>query len=131
MSDGNVSKRASGENVGKRAGGENATRGGFSPKQMGGAFERTRELDHYKIGSEKRPALLMVPDEKRKEEVEKICAENNWHCSVIVDKDQPEDVADLDLLQNPVETVRVEKSVGRNDSCPCGSGKKYKKCCGK
>ena len=22
------------------------------------------------------------------------------------------------------------KSVGRNESCPCGSGKKYKKCCG-
>ena len=21
--------------------------------------------------------------------------------------------------------------VGRNDACPCGSGKKYKKCCGK
>ena len=26
-------------------------------------------------------------------------------------------------------TLRVEK-VGRNDPCPCGSGKKYKKCCG-
>lgn len=26
--------------------------------------------------------------------------------------------------------VRVEK-VGRNEPCPCGSGKKYKKCCGK
>lgn len=26
--------------------------------------------------------------------------------------------------------IRVEK-VGRNDPCPCGSGKKYKKCCGK
>jgi SEC-C motif-containing protein len=25
--------------------------------------------------------------------------------------------------------VRVEK-IGRNDPCPCGSGKKYKKCCG-
>ena len=24
-----------------------------------------------------------------------------------------------------------EKQVGRNDSCPCGSGKKYKNCCGK
>ena len=24
-----------------------------------------------------------------------------------------------------------ENKVGRNDSCPCGSGKKYKKCCGK
>lgn len=27
--------------------------------------------------------------------------------------------------------VHVEKKPGRNDPCPCGSGKKYKKCCGK
>ena len=27
--------------------------------------------------------------------------------------------------------IRVEKKVGRNDPCPCGSGKKYKNCCGK
>ncbi len=27
--------------------------------------------------------------------------------------------------------VRVGRRVGRNDPCPCGSGKKYKKCCGK
>ena len=26
--------------------------------------------------------------------------------------------------------VRVENTPGRNDPCPCGSGKKYKKCCG-
>lgn len=31
---------------------------------------------------------------------------------------------------NPqIESRRVEK-IGRNDPCPCGSGKKYKKCCG-
>ncbi len=32
-----------------------------------------------------------------------------------------------------VQTVRRggEKKVGRNDPCPCGSGKKYKKCCGR
>ena len=24
-----------------------------------------------------------------------------------------------------------DKKIGRNDSCPCGSGKKYKNCCGK
>jgi len=31
-----------------------------------------------------------------------------------------------------VETVRREEpKVGRNDPCPCGSGKKHKKCCGK
>jgi len=28
-------------------------------------------------------------------------------------------------------TVREEPKVGRNDPCPCGSGKKYKKCCGR
>ena len=28
-------------------------------------------------------------------------------------------------------TITVEKTPGRNDRCPCGSGKKYKKCCGK
>ncbi|MDD4583129.1 MAG: SEC-C metal-binding domain-containing protein [Eubacteriales bacterium] len=28
------------------------------------------------------------------------------------------------------KTVIKEKTPGRNDPCPCGSGKKYKKCCG-
>lgn len=27
--------------------------------------------------------------------------------------------------------IRNENKIGRNDLCPCGSGKKYKKCCGK
>ena len=27
-------------------------------------------------------------------------------------------------------TVRKANKVGRNDLCPCGSGKKYKNCCG-
>jgi preprotein translocase subunit SecA len=29
-----------------------------------------------------------------------------------------------------LQPVRVEQKIGRNDPCPCGSGKKYKKCCG-
>ena len=32
----------------------------------------------------------------------------------------------------PITSTRInENKVGRNDPCPCGSGKKYKKCCGK
>jgi len=27
--------------------------------------------------------------------------------------------------------VKSDKKVGRNDPCPCGSGKKYKNCCGR
>ena len=30
----------------------------------------------------------------------------------------------------PKPVVRAEPKVGRNDPCPCGSGKKHKKCCG-
>ena len=33
------------------------------------------------------------------------------------------------LRQGPATIVSASK-VGRNDPCPCGSGKKYKKCCG-
>lgn len=32
---------------------------------------------------------------------------------------------------NRSKQVVVEEKIGRNDPCPCGSGKKYKKCCGK
>lgn len=31
----------------------------------------------------------------------------------------------------PTTIIRSEKKVGRNEKCPCGSGKKYKQCCGK
>ena len=30
-----------------------------------------------------------------------------------------------------MNTIVKEKKIGRNDPCPCGSGKKYKKCCGR
>ena len=32
-------------------------------------------------------------------------------------------------LPPPVEPIRSEAKVKRNDPCPCGSGKKYKQCC--
>ena len=33
--------------------------------------------------------------------------------------------------QKRSHTIVKEKKIGRNDPCPCGSGKKYKHCCGK
>jgi preprotein translocase subunit SecA len=30
----------------------------------------------------------------------------------------------------PATFKRTTRKVGRNDPCPCGSGKKYKQCCG-
>ena len=44
----------------------------------------------------------------------------------------PKEVLDGGLFPEKVATFRREApKVGRNDPCPCGSGKKYKKCCGK
>ena len=42
----------------------------------------------------------------------------------------PDRRKELFLQQKKSGTVVKEKKVGRNDPCPCGSGKKYKKCCG-
>ncbi len=43
----------------------------------------------------------------------------------VVDPDAPP------LPDTPVEQARKEHTTSRNDPCPCGSGKKFKKCCGK
>ena len=43
-----------------------------------------------------------------------------------------DDVAgEEELLENTdkVEPLKADEAPGRNDPCPCGSGKKYKKCC--
>ena len=34
----------------------------------------------------------------------------------------------LGVKEKPM--TRMQPKVGRNDPCPCGSGKKYKQCCG-
>ena len=34
-------------------------------------------------------------------------------------------------LMRPTTVVREGRKIGRNEPCPCGSGKKYKQCCGK
>jgi hypothetical protein len=36
----------------------------------------------------------------------------------------------IEPMPSPVPVRRTGQKVGRNDPCPCGSGKKYKKCCG-
>ena len=38
---------------------------------------------------------------------------------------------ELYKAQKASGTIRKEKKIFPNDPCPCGSGKKYKKCCGK
>jgi len=46
------------------------------------------------------------------------------------DMKRPQNVTTNAAAEKP-KPIRVAKLPGRNDPCPCGSGKKYKNCCGK
>jgi SWIM/SEC-C metal-binding protein len=84
-----------------------------------------------KLGTEKNPAVVNVQTEERVKELESVFDKNGWKYTIELEPDKPEDIKALEILLNPIKTKIAEKKVGRNESCPCGSGKKYKKCCGK
>jgi SWIM/SEC-C metal-binding protein len=83
-----------------------------------------------KLGTEKNPAVVNVQTEERVKELEVVFEENGWEYKIELEPDKPEDITALEILLNPPKTIIAEKKVGRNDPCSCGSGKKYKKCCG-
>ena len=56
--------------------------------------------------------------------------ENGWKYKIELNRDKDEDITDLEILLNWPKPQKAEKKVLRNEPCPCGSGKKYKKCCG-
>ena len=66
--------------------------------------------------------------EKTDRIVKAIAALNNTLRMDIHAGHTPDEVG-FDFLETPVR--REAPKVGRNDPCPCGSGKKYKKCCGR
>ncbi|QTA86974.1 PBPRA1643 family SWIM/SEC-C metal-binding motif protein [Desulfonema magnum] len=83
-----------------------------------------------KLGTKKKPAIVRVQTEERGAEIASICEKHGWHYIIGFEPDKPEDTSDIDRLLNPVTPKKIENKIGRNDPCPCGSGKKYKKCCG-
>jgi SWIM/SEC-C metal-binding protein len=94
---------------------------------------RRRNIDGKKtakLGTEKNPAVVHVPTDERFKEVTALFKEKGWKYKVLLEPDKPEDITDLERLLNPLKPQRVEKKLGRNEPCSCGSGKKYKNCCG-
>ena len=58
--------------------------------------------------------------------------EENLVRRAVVDMDELQEHSseDFEEEQKPKQVIN-KKNIGRNDSCPCGSGKKYKNCCGR
>jgi SWIM/SEC-C metal-binding protein len=90
-------------------------------------FEVKKNL---RLGSKKAPAHISVQTEEREQELATVCAENGWACVIEVNSEADEDIRDLESLQVKQTQAVSTKKASRNDPCPCGSGRKYKKCCG-
>ena len=89
-----------------------------------------------KLGSPGRPVVIHVQSMDRAEEVLALADDHGIKVVVGVEENEPEDLGGLERLiaktGEPVQaTPKSAPKIGRNDPCPCGSGKKYKKCCGK
>lgn len=91
-----------------------------------------------KLGTHGRPAVLRVQTLEKAEEIMSLCDTNGWKAIVGVEPQEPEDLTDLYRLQGArpdqsggqqAASARRISTVGRNDACPCGSGRKYKRCC--
>ena len=83
-----------------------------------------------KLGTVKNPVTLTVNNNDRKSEVEKLAADNGLFADISVDSTVDENITELNGVLNIATTTRFDKTPNRNEPCLCGSGKKYKKCCG-
>ena len=68
--------------------------------------------------------------EKAYDRIKKSGYEDVFKSANITEDDLRQVIEDI-KNDKPVTFKRPEVKVGRNSLCPCGSGKKYKKCCGK
>jgi SWIM/SEC-C metal-binding protein len=73
---------------------------------------------------------LRVQSVARAEELTLLADEHGIQVIVGVEPDKPEDISDLIRILDPPTPHRGAAKVGRNEPCLCGSGKKYKRCCG-
>ncbi len=85
-----------------------------------------------KSGTRKYPLQLTVGSEQRKAEVAALALEHDIFADIRVseDPDFEENILELTALINRAATVTVTRTPERNAPCSCGSGKKFKKCCG-
>jgi SWIM/SEC-C metal-binding protein len=81
------------------------------------------------IGTRKKPAVIRVQTEERAQRVLEFCNKHEIVVIVGIEPDKSEDITDIERAISAREPSRAAPKIGRNDPCPCGSGKKFKKCC--
>ncbi|MFH1935153.1 MAG: PBPRA1643 family SWIM/SEC-C metal-binding motif protein [Pseudomonadota bacterium] len=82
-----------------------------------------------KLGSKKKPVRGHVQTLERAKQILAMCDNRGWTAVIGIEPDKLEDISEVQRLLNPPKPKQAGPKVGRNDPCPCGSGKKFKKCC--
>ena len=82
-----------------------------------------------RLGTKRTPLMLSVQSEARRAEVAAMCAERSWVCEIDVQADEDEDISAFTLLMEKQVVATTTRLAGRNEPCPCDSGKKYKQSC--
>ncbi len=98
---------------------------------LDGINESLKEANPIETMDEDTPVSLAFDKEKLYKNM--VAAKADWLYGLPQWKKiySEEELKRLYKEQKESGTIRKEKKIGRNDPCPCGSGKKYKKCCGR
>lgn len=97
--------------------------GGIASKMVAGDYETVVEEMNRPLRSYAKRKIQTI-----KETYEEIIERDNR--KIEKDDDVDDEYENYEDIKMPEPYVRPEPKIGRNDPCPCGSGKKYKKCHG-
>ncbi len=97
-------------------------------------FEVTRFLCHVQI--QRRDEAELLEQKRREEAAREKLAFQHAEASAMTTEEVAAGTAEPGAARAPAPApeqpfVREQRKVGRNEPCPCGSGKKYKQCCGR
>lgn len=100
------------------------------------AYAQTNPVEAYKIECFNMfEELVSSIQEDAIKAVFSVQAEKKENYDEIVKEEKKTNINNISTNENgkkaKKEPIRIDKKIGRNEPCPCGSGKKYKNCCGK
>ncbi|MDD2371795.1 MAG: preprotein translocase subunit SecA [Firmicutes bacterium] len=88
------------------------------------AYGQKNPLTEYKFESYD---IFQVMIEDIKEEVARLI----YRVKIVEPQERIKNIKENRFDEESGQTVKNSSKIGRNDPCPCGSGKKYKQCCGR
>lgn len=81
------------------------------------------------LGTKQKPATVRVHSRELAEALLVYCRSRDWMLIAGVEPDKTEDISDLRRLCERYPWIDALGRVGKEEPCPCGSGKRFKKCC--